>query len=66
MITDQARLSLRHLRIRTCMHACTQTTLMDRLLAQCGQAVQEDRAMDSNTLEKERGITILAKVTSFT
>ena len=48
------------------MHACMQTTLMDRLLAQCGQAVQEDRAMDSNTLEKERGITILAKVTSFT
>ena len=42
-----------------------QTTLMDRLLAQCGQGQTDDRAMDSNTLEKERGITILAKYTSF-
>ena len=70
------------------------TTLMDRLLAQCGQGQEADRAMvrllhpgrgllspnsrwlgseillsiqmqDSNTLEKERGITILAKYTSF-
>ena len=47
------------------MHAFTQTTLMDRLLAQCGQGQTDDRAMDSNTLEKERGITILAKYTSF-
>ncbi len=44
------------------------TTLIDRLLAQSGsfrenQKVAE-RAMDSNDLEKERGITILAKVTS--
>jgi GTP-binding protein len=44
------------------------TTLIDRLLAQSGsfrenQKVAE-RAMDSNDLERERGITILAKVTS--
>jgi len=44
------------------------TTLIDRLLAQSGsfrdkQKVAE-RAMDSNELERERGITILAKVTS--
>jgi GTP-binding protein len=44
------------------------TTLIDVLLRQSGvfrenQAVAE-RAMDSNDLEKERGITILAKVTS--
>ncbi|GFR51334.1 hypothetical protein Agub_g13751, partial [Astrephomene gubernaculifera] len=42
------------------------TTLMDRLLAACGHGSSEDRAMDSHSLEKERGITILAKVTSFT
>ena len=44
------------------------TTLIDRLLAQSGvfrenQRVAE-RAMDSNDLERERGITILAKATS--
>ncbi|MGE0232873.1 MAG: translational GTPase TypA [Flavobacteriaceae bacterium] len=44
------------------------TTLVDRLLQQSGtfrenERVQE-RAMDSNDLERERGITILAKVTS--
>ena len=44
------------------------TTLVDQMLAQSGiyrenQAVTE-RAMDSNDLEKERGITILAKATS--
>ena len=44
------------------------TTLVDRLLQQSGtfrdnQRVQE-RAMDSNDLERERGITILAKVTA--
>jgi GTP-binding protein len=44
------------------------TTLVDRLLQQSGafrenQRVQE-RAMDSNDLERERGITILAKATS--
>jgi GTP-binding protein len=44
------------------------TTLVDQLLAQSGvyrenQAVTE-RVMDSNDLERERGITILAKATS--
>ena len=44
------------------------TTLIDNLLKQCGifrdnQEVIE-RVMDSNDLEKERGITILAKPTS--
>jgi GTP-binding protein len=44
------------------------TTLVDNLLKQSGafrenQAVAE-RAMDSNDLERERGITILAKATS--
>ncbi len=44
------------------------TTLIDSLLQQCGtfrsnQTVDE-RVMDSNALEKERGITILAKCTS--
>jgi len=44
------------------------TTLIDRLLAQSGTMRDNqrmaDRAMDSNDLERERGITILAKVTS--
>ena len=44
------------------------TTLVDQLLKQSGafregQAVAE-RAMDSNDIERERGITILAKCTS--
>src|SRR5258708_20083476 len=44
------------------------TTLVDRLLQQSGvfrdnQRVAE-RVMDSNDLERERGITILAKATS--
>ena len=42
------------------------TTLVDQLLRQSGtfrsnQQVEE-RVMDSNDLEKERGITILAKI----
>ena len=46
------------------------TTVVDELLKQSGafrenQAVAE-RAMDSNDLERERGITILAKATSVT
>src|SRR5690349_22304690 len=46
------------------------TTLVDQLLRQSGtfranQQVQE-RAMDSNDLERERGITILSKCTSVT
>jgi GTP-binding protein len=44
------------------------TTLIDRLLAASGafRARQQvaERALDSNELERERGITILAKVTS--
>lgn len=44
------------------------TTLVDKLLDQTGtfseRAPREERVMDSNTLEKERGITILAKNTS--
>ncbi|KAJ1882655.1 hypothetical protein LPJ71_010108, partial [Coemansia sp. S17] len=45
------------------------TTLVDCLLKQSGAlsgsaAMQETRVMDSNALEKERGITILSKVTS--
>ena len=44
------------------------TTLVDRLLQQSGtldeRAVVPDRAMDSNDLERERGITILSKNTA--
>lgn len=44
------------------------TTLIDSLLQQSGtfraNQVVEERVMDSNDLEKERGITILAKCTS--
>ncbi|KKP29392.1 MAG: GTP-binding protein TypA/BipA [candidate division TM6 bacterium GW2011_GWF2_30_66] len=42
------------------------TTLVDQLLKQSGtlkEADQTDRVMDSNDLERERGITILAKNT---
>src|SRR5499427_5630318 len=44
------------------------TTLVDQLLKQSGSVREnqhmDERAMDSNDLERERGITILAKVTS--
>ena len=44
------------------------TTLVDQLLKQSGtfdaRKVMPDRVMDSNALERERGITILAKNTS--
>ncbi|KAG4980296.1 hypothetical protein JHK85_034254 [Glycine max] len=40
------------------------TTLMDRLLRQCGADLPHERAMDSISLERERGITISSKVTS--
>ena len=44
------------------------TTLVDRLLHQSGSFRENqhvaERAMDSNDLERERGITILAKATS--
>ncbi|KAL4439803.1 hypothetical protein ABPG75_002804 [Micractinium tetrahymenae] len=41
------------------------TTLMDRLLSFCGASLSEDRVMDSNDFERERGITISSKYTSF-
>ena len=44
------------------------TTLVDKLLQQSGtfsaRAAVVERVMDSNALEKERGITILAKNTA--
>ncbi len=40
------------------------TTLMDKLLKSCGVSGATDRVMDSNTLERERGITISSKYTS--
>ncbi|MGL4558634.1 MAG: GTP-binding protein, partial [Afipia sp.] len=44
------------------------TTLVDKLLQQSGtyreNQRQVERAMDSNDIERERGITILAKCTS--
>lgn len=43
------------------------TTLIDSMLKQSGQMREvTERMMDSNDLEKERGITILAKCTSIT
>lgn len=46
------------------------TTLVDKLLQQSGtfreHEVVQDRVMDSNALERERGITILAKNTAIT
>ena len=46
------------------------TTLVDQLLKQSGtlseRAIVPDRVMDSNDLERERGITILAKNTAIT
>lgn len=46
------------------------TTLVDQLLRQTGvfRANQEvvDRVMDSNAIERERGITILSKNTAIT
>lgn len=41
------------------------TTLMDRLLRQCGADIPHERAMDSISLERERGITIASKVRHF-
>jgi GTP-binding protein len=40
------------------------TTLMDRLLRQCGADIPHERAMDNISLERERGITISSKVTN--
>eukprot|EP00386_Alphamonas_edax_P000944 GDKI01002822.1.p1 GENE.GDKI01002822.1~~GDKI01002822.1.p1 ORF type:complete len:671 (+),score=222.54 GDKI01002822.1:72-2084(+) len=39
------------------------TTLVDTLLKQGGVSLTSERLMDSNQLEKERGITILSKAT---
>lgn len=39
------------------------TTLVDKLLQQSGISTNQDRIMDSNAQEQERGITILAKNT---
>jgi len=44
------------------------TSLVDQLLTQSGaikQTEKDERVMDSNALERERGITIMAKCTSF-
>jgi len=43
---------------------CSKTTLVDRVLRDCNVAITSDRVMDRNELEKERGITIMSKVTS--
>ena len=44
------------------------TTLVDKLLQDSGTFREneqvDDRAMDSNAIERERGITILAKTTA--
>ena len=40
------------------------TSMVDQLLRQSGTGITSDRVMDNNQLEKERGITILAKNTS--
>lgn len=47
------------------------TTLVDKLLQQSGTFGEtrgdvDERVMDSNDLEKERGITILAKIRQLT
>eukprot|EP00172_Hildenbrandia_rubra_P000976 Plantae.Rhodophyta-Hildenbrandia_rubra.ctg15680.p1 GENE.Plantae.Rhodophyta-Hildenbrandia_rubra.ctg15680~~Plantae.Rhodophyta-Hildenbrandia_rubra.ctg15680.p1 ORF type:complete len:670 (-),score=109.23 Plantae.Rhodophyta-Hildenbrandia_rubra.ctg15680:2223-4232(-) len=42
------------------------TTLVDRLLRDCSVSITGDRVMDSIDLERERGITIMSKVTSIT
>ena len=41
------------------------TTLLDTLMKQGAQTVATERLMDNNALEKERGITISSKYTSF-
>jgi len=43
------------------------TTMVDEMLKQSGTitASENERVMDSNQLEKERGITILSKITGF-
>jgi GTP-binding protein len=41
------------------------TTLADKLLGQCGNTLTQERVLDSNSMERERGITIFSKYTSF-
>jgi GTP-binding protein len=61
--------NLRNIAIIAHVDHC-KTTLVDQLLQQSGtlgeHAATLDRAMDSNELEKERGITILSKNTAIT
>ena len=40
------------------------TTLVDKMMAECGEMSSTERFMDALDLEKERGITIMAKCTS--
>jgi GTP-binding protein len=40
------------------------TTLVDKVMEQCGESKSMERFMDNLDLEKERGITIMAKCTS--
>lgn len=49
-----------------CVAAGSKTTLVDRVLRDCNVSITSDRVMDRNELEKERGITIMSKVTSVT
>jgi GTP-binding protein len=66
-MNDQKRTNLRNIAIIAHVdHG--KTTLVDKLLRQSGTLVNDatDRIMDSNDLEKERGITILAKNTGIT
>jgi len=67
MPTGRIHMSLRNIAIIAHVdHG--KTTLIDVLLKQSGSFREnervEERAMDSNDIERERGITILAKVTS--
>ncbi|MBU2882647.1 translational GTPase TypA [Psychrosphaera sp. B3R10] len=66
-MTDENRKGLRNVAIIAHVdHG--KTTLVDKLLAQSGtldsRVNAEERVMDSNDIEKERGITILAKNTA--
>ena len=66
-MVDMAKLEHSHIRnIAIIAHVDHgKTTLVDQLLRQSGTIAEDgqDRVMDSNTLERERGITILAKNT---
>ena len=67
-MTKKTRSSLRNIAIIAHVdHG--KTTLVDKLLQQSGtldQTKMTDRVMDSNDIERERGITILAKNTGIT